>query len=459
MQPLDRDMDELFRRAAENYPLDTSGANWSAVESALQQPYVPEKKSDRRKLLWLLLLIPFSFVCNHFITDAGLVDPNEVVGDVAKNEKANTNDNTGTTDYRPSATAPAQPAEQLKTPENPGNNGRPATGANASGTGSENAANPTVNTHGASGMRSQTSVSKARNNRRSDHVQASANNTLQRGAETRGLTKTITQAATIEKRNEEVLPTPSSVAQVKANSEHRRAVEAFPLPDHSVAFSFEFSPEPQNIVSVIPKTKQAESQKWKRFYAGLMGGVEATSIKMQKVEKASYDIGILLGYSFHPRWSVEAGIFHDKKFYYSKGEYFSKAKIYMPPNSTVAEVDGNCSMWELPVGIRYSFGQKQKHAWFSRVAVSTFFMKEEAYTFDYYYPATGTTYPYRKTYEDYSKHFLAILQLSAGYTRQIGRAGELRIEPYFNLPLRKVGIGELPLQGAGLHVGFTRRLF
>jgi hypothetical protein len=410
--------------------------------------------------LWLLLLLPFSFICNHFITDAGLVDPNEVVGDAAKNEKANTNQNTGTADYKPSATAPAQPAEQqVKTPENRQDNSSRATGTSATGTRSKNATNPLANTQRAAGMRIQTSVGKAGNNRRSDNVQASSNNTLQRGAKTRAAATTTTQAATIAKRNEAVLERPSGAAQVNEIAVFRPGVEAFPLPDHSVEFRFELTAEQQNIVSVIPKTKQTEPQKWKRFYAGLMGGVEATSIKMQKVEKASYDIGILLGYSFHPRWSVEAGIFHDKKFYYSKGEYFSKAKIYMPPNSTVAEVDGNCSMWELPVGIRYSFGQKQKHAWFSRVAVSTFFMKEEAYTFDYYYPATGTTYPYSKTYEDYSKHFLAILQLSAGYTRQIGRAGELRIEPYFNLPLRKVGIGELPLQGAGLHVGFTRRLF
>jgi hypothetical protein len=36
MQYVNDDMDELFKRAAENYPLDTNSANWNKVLAALK---------------------------------------------------------------------------------------------------------------------------------------------------------------------------------------------------------------------------------------------------------------------------------------------------------------------------------------------------------------------------------------------------------------------------------------
>src|SRR5215208_2531501 len=69
MQYVNDDMDEVFRKAAENYPLDTSTKDWNKVLSALQNPDVEEKlvrKNDKGKFLWLLLLLPFGLICNHY---------------------------------------------------------------------------------------------------------------------------------------------------------------------------------------------------------------------------------------------------------------------------------------------------------------------------------------------------------------------------------------------------------
>src|SRR5688572_27022264 len=69
MQEVNDNMDELFRRAAENYPLDTSSKDWNKVALALQneQEVVPPvKKEHRGKFLWLLLLLPLGLICNQF---------------------------------------------------------------------------------------------------------------------------------------------------------------------------------------------------------------------------------------------------------------------------------------------------------------------------------------------------------------------------------------------------------
>ena len=59
MQYLNDDMDELYRRAAEDYPLNTNSADWNAV---LKKIYVDGtgsrgNKKDNKNYKWLLLLL------------------------------------------------------------------------------------------------------------------------------------------------------------------------------------------------------------------------------------------------------------------------------------------------------------------------------------------------------------------------------------------------------------------
>ena len=70
MQHVNDDMDELFRRAAEGYPLNTDSADWNAVVKKLElERSLPAKKENRNKnykhLLWLLLLLPLGVYKNY----------------------------------------------------------------------------------------------------------------------------------------------------------------------------------------------------------------------------------------------------------------------------------------------------------------------------------------------------------------------------------------------------------
>src|SRR3982750_2443214 len=99
MQFMNDDMDELFRRAAENYPLDTRGADFSKVASALQNSdegkVIPKKKGNRGKLLWLMLLLPMAFVCNQYLSP-GRID-NGTAFNPAPPVKASAGTNIGST--------------------------------------------------------------------------------------------------------------------------------------------------------------------------------------------------------------------------------------------------------------------------------------------------------------------------------------------------------------------------
>jgi hypothetical protein len=71
-------------------------------------------------------------------------------------------------------------------------------------------------------------------------------------------------------------------------------------------------------------------QPTRRFYAGIVGAVDGTTIKFQKIEEAGYSYGILLGYQFNRRWSIETGLNKNRKYYYSEGQYFNTSHLYMP---------------------------------------------------------------------------------------------------------------------------------
>lgn len=64
------DMEDLFRKAAENYELDTGKAsNWEAVNHALnhEQPEKPgeRKKKKRRFIFWWFLLFPAGWLAHN----------------------------------------------------------------------------------------------------------------------------------------------------------------------------------------------------------------------------------------------------------------------------------------------------------------------------------------------------------------------------------------------------------
>jgi hypothetical protein len=115
-------------------------------------------------------------------------------------------------------------------------------------------------------------------------------------------------------------------------------------------------------------------------------------------------------------------------------------------------------MWEVPLNVRYDFNPDNKNRWFVSAGLSSYFIKDESYDCMYYYPSTGQSYLHTWPYNKGSNHLLSNLQLSGGYIHKIGNVN-LRIEPYFKIPIKGVGIGSMPLQSTGIHVGITKELF
>jgi hypothetical protein len=189
-----------------------------------------------------------------------------------------------------------------------------------------------------------------------------------------------------------------------------------------------------------------------------MGGVDATTIKFQKIDSAGAIYGALLGYQLNKKWSIETGIYLEKKYYYTEGKYFNTTKAQLPSSYRIEDVTGNCKMFEVPVSIRYNFSQLKNSTWFATAGISSYFMMKQGYGYNYYYGSTGTMlYHKYYGYDASSNEFFSNISLSVGYTHRLGNFADLRIEPYLKAPTSGMGIGSLRLFSTGLQLGLTRK--
>lgn len=421
MQYLNDDMDELFRRAAKEYPLNTSGANWEKVKSALEKApaaeSIPNDRNYKRHLLWLLLVLPFGLICNRVEqgqkewgrNEEGLHTLKTGTGRAAAGLVPEVEDVLNRAAGIPPVKKETKVAF-LSTPD-PEKGRRGIMGSSSEETGYETVEvgllreNKAQLRPFADGQNMQQNITPAQVNRASEMNDNRLN------------------------ENELVSESPEKEVVTKPQAAARAS---------------------------LPQTGKGRN---KRFYAGIIGGLDITTVKLQKVKGIGYDIGLLAGYEINRKWSVEAGLLSSEKAYYTKGQYLGKAQAYMPYGSKIVDAEGDCRMLELPLAIRYRVAEGKKGSWVASAGVSSYFMKREDYNYTVWNQNTGQEEQRNRYYTSNSNYLAAAVQLSAAYQYNLGKNISLRFEPFVKVPVGKVGYYELPLTSAGVHIGITRKLF
>ena len=425
MQHLNNDMDELFRKAAEGYPLNTGGADWEKVHARLQEEKELPPANTRDHRWMVLLLLPLVFLCNR-LSDG--IDKEE----------------------------PPAAAESIHT----------KTGV---------AAPPaTTNT-------SIPAISYPRHSNRRQSILSSSikNHVSARGSIAKG--PSVSRPVT-SKASEARLPLVIAGGITSAHTEKQNGVTALDgnepvLSVISGAISESDSagiitaqsrettalPEIDSVSMDVAGTKTPDPKKSttfkRRFFVSMVAGPDISTVKFQKFSEVGLQAGVLLGYAVSNRLAIEAGALWGRKNYNSDGRHFNKNKLYLPPNTRLVALNGYCRMIELPVTLRYSFSAGKKQSFFAAAGASSYLMQSENYDYDYLYLSSGYVARYHKTYKNESRNWAGVMQLSAGFLYKLGGIGQLRVEPYYAVPLKGIGYGELPLSSFGLRVGITSNRF
>lgn len=427
MQHIENDMDELFRKAAENYPLKTEAQNWDDIAVALAPASVVNAsgKKGKKRYTWFLLL--------GFLVLASAVSlkifNNKGQGSYLESIKANTNiENTapeGSIKQGNSAASikNAIPENLIAQPDD--------------------AKYSIVTGHKIAGQLAF-SVKQNVEQGSSENKEVRKNNItrLEKFNAEGPPTNAISEMVPFKNQEDNYIDKLRDVEQKIESLENKKSAVSDSLTKNAGE-----SPKPE-------KTKLSINKKG--FYIGAVVGPEVNQVKGQGFTRPGFSAGILTGYRFTKRLSVETGILYSNKHYFSDGKYFdmSKTGSTMPPNMKVISLNGSSSIFEIPVKLKYDFIAKNESNWFITSGFSSYILTKESN--NYLALISGVQQNLNSNYENKRGYFSATFSLSIGNEFKIGNnQTKIRIEPYLQMPLHGIGIGAMPVYSAGLHIGIT----
>ncbi|MEO6488377.1 MAG: outer membrane beta-barrel protein [Ferruginibacter sp.] len=211
---------------------------------------------------------------------------------------------------------------------------------------------------------------------------------------------------------------------------------------------------PQNVVSEqIGRKKKNKSG----FYIGLAAGVDFSKVKSRPY-RPGFNGGILGGYSINSKLSVEIGLFEVTKHYSSEGKYFNMDKMNgsMPSGMIINNLESKSKMVEIPFKAKYNIIHKTNIDLFVSAGTSFYIMTSEHNKYNVTY--NGGQEKMTADYKKNSYKFPATANISMGYQHTVSKQIDLRIEPFLRIPLQGIGIGSLPVASTGIHAGIIRRL-
>ncbi len=191
----------------------------------------------------------------------------------------------------------------------------------------------------------------------------------------------------------------------------------------------------------------------KGFFIGLTAGIDASTVHFNYKEDFGYNIGGIIGYRFNQHFSIKTGGIYTQKKYKMNGADFHPPKGTWVSNFKMETVTGSCDMWDIPLIGTYHFKYNGKGNYFASLGTSSYFMKKENYSYLYY--VNNQTYNRSASYSSTDQHLFALLHISGGIEKTMGKHLTGIIEPYAKIPMSGVGFGSIELSSFGVNFSLT----
>ena len=318
-QQSDDNLDELFQRAAEEYPLKTDNRNWDIVAAKLHTS--PTVLQTRKSKKWqysalLLLLLGGSFLLINSL--------NKRDSAVAVNHQS------------PSSEKNKDKSKQQNQDKNAIQPSPSITNKN------NDLAQVTNITKTDIGLQTTNTISKNKASLNSKLINKQTNNFLdqiQPGLQPKltayNLNNTISQLK-FQKDNIPFITNQSITNQAGKTTRQNT----------NIANNTGTNNRKSKHVSLQPQPKT--------FYGMFFFSPDFSTIKFQHINKPGFSIGIGLGYRINNRFSAEIGLQRVHANFYSDGKYFDTSNIKMYQSRKLDALNGNNKLTEVPVALKYN---------------------------------------------------------------------------------------------------------
>ncbi|MEO7120853.1 MAG: outer membrane beta-barrel protein [Ginsengibacter sp.] len=204
--------------------------------------------------------------------------------------------------------------------------------------------------------------------------------------------------------------------------------------------------------------KKIADQKNKGLYMGIVTGINFSKVASGPFDNTGFAAGILLGFRVNKALSFETGFFWNKKHYTSDGKYFSMNKIRssMPSGMIVDNVESESSLIEIPINAKFDLTRKKSSNVFISGGMSSYIMTMERNAYNA--SVNGNSEKVSGVYGKPDYGFATVVNFSVGYEHKISRTLNIRTEPFIKIPLQGIGVGNLPVTSAGIQISITGHL-
>jgi hypothetical protein len=475
----DKELDRLSREAAEQFDVEGSTSGWDALEKKLDTSMPADAPLKRRRGLWFWLtgsilligLLGYYFYYdngNSVSDDAKQTVLSEQNNPVLKSSENAVNDNQVTTQSQSDAKETGKENNEERINSTKSSETDFISKTQPSGTNSKTGAGSETDLSKAqpSGTTSKTvSVSRGNNKTDSkDNTRKSSKVSESQNRNSFNVNKvTVAESST---NSQNVKANSSKIGgSISKSTPESQTITENSEPDYIKQTNLpeiDHQHNPINInnsthadsmiadlanASIPERDTSIKSNTIFPIEVGMLVGSDMSNVNFQGSDRMGLNFGISVGYRFNKRWQINTGLIHTKKYYQARGKDFHPPKGYWTDYVKLDLVAGNCSMWEIPLNVRYDLSLTRKGSWFISSGLSTYLMQQEDY--DYHYWSNGNFYTRHKGYPSSEKSILGILNFSGGFEKNFTPHVSVQIEPYMRIPLKGVGFGNMQMNSFG----------
>ncbi|MCD2424730.1 PorT family protein [Niabella pedocola] len=191
-----------------------------------------------------------------------------------------------------------------------------------------------------------------------------------------------------------------------------------------------------------------------RWQVGLIAGSNLGMVRGDVSKKPGLNAGLLvqrkLGQS---RFSVESGVVYESMTYDVNNADFNPNGN--PVSSRVSNIEGSCTMIDVPVNVRYDVVASKKNKAFVSTGVSPTVIVKQSYIYDL--DRGDGPVPINRDVSGKGKSVYAVANLSIGYEQKWEHVS-VQIAPYVKIPMGEIGYGNLSLGGVGTQISIKKDL-